>query len=291
MEPCSGDDFAARQVCGRTLARFAAYLALGGVQASTVKKYVGHVKTLHHERFGVAFLQDLIQVKRVFEGLEAREAGNSERESRRKAPFTWGMFLKVLPVLLASESSADAELVVVLAVGISFLLRASELLPDGVTSHYLRRKDVLFGPLGSAGLPDWVTLNLRSSKMHRCRKLRSLGLDRDAVGVVSLLWSYHARTGDYRFAERPLFPTIKRSFLSVRLRQVASSLGMGEAHRLASHSLRRGGATSLLASGVEAHVVQRFGRWASDMWVETYAELQFDKQLALASCLEPRGDP
>ena len=87
----------------------------------------------------------------------------------------------------------------------------------------------------------------------------------------------------------PLFPTVTRRVLSLRLRELATSLGFGEGHRMASHSLRRGGATSLLASGVAPHVIQRFGRWASDMWVETYAELQFDQQLAMAVDLDPRA--
>ncbi len=53
LPPYRRDDFHIRQLHGRALARFAAFLALGTATAGTVKKYVGHVRALHHERFGV----------------------------------------------------------------------------------------------------------------------------------------------------------------------------------------------------------------------------------------------
>jgi hypothetical protein len=53
LAPCRRDDLHIRQQHGRALARFAAFLALGTATAGTVKKYVGHVRALHHERFGV----------------------------------------------------------------------------------------------------------------------------------------------------------------------------------------------------------------------------------------------
>jgi integrase len=284
LTPCRLDDLESRQLYGKRLARFAAFLAMGAVSAATVKKYVGHVRSLHHERFGVVFLDDLVLVQRVLEGLVAKEAlvGDSP-ESRRKAPFTWGMFRAIAQLL---QSPADAEFLTAVATGLGFLLRASELLPDGVTNHHLRRRDVVFGPRDLAETPLWVAINIRSSKVHKVRRLRALARSDDRIGVCRILWDWHQRSGGYARPADPLFPTISRGGLSARLRLLATSLGMGEARRLASHSLRRGGATSLLASGVPPHVIQRFGRWASDMWVDTYAELEFDQQLALAAALE-----
>jgi hypothetical protein len=198
----------------------------GGVGATTIAKYVGHIRSLHHERFGVVFLSGLVQVERVLEGLVNRERALPHRISGRKAPFTWGMFQRVAPGLLASSSLADLELVTVMAVGIAFLLRASELLSDGVTDHFLRRQDVIFGPI-SDGAPAWVTVNIRSSKMHKTRKHCSLARTSDPIGVVRILWSWHSRTGGYSSPSNPLFPTLKRSPLSLRLRELAATLCLG----------------------------------------------------------------
>ena len=290
LPTCRRDDLHIRQSHGRALARSAAFLALGTATAGTVKKYVGHVRALHHERFGVEYLDGLVHVQRVLEGLANREASlPSGPESRRKAPFTWGMFQQAAPILRQGCQPDDREMLVAIGVGLGFLLRASELLPDGKTLHFLRRQDVVFGPRVDEGVPLWVAVNIRSSKMHKTRKLRALAQTSDPVGVCRLLWEWHTHTGGYARPLDPLFPVVTRSRLSLRLRGLAAQLGMGDAHRLASHSLRRGGATSLLASGVPPHVIQRFGRWASAMWVDTYAELQFDRQLALATALE--GQP
>ena len=171
LEPCAVSDLGCRQRYGALLARFAAFLAMGGVGASTVAKYLGHVRSLHHERFGVEFLSGLVQVDRVLDGLANRERLRPTAASGRKAPFTWGMFQQVAPRLVESPLLADRELVTVIAVGIAFLLRASELLPDGLTHHHLRRKDVISArsPMGSPlGLPS-------TSDPRRCTSRGSPG--------------------------------------------------------------------------------------------------------------------
>ncbi len=71
---CRRDDLYVRQLHWRTLACFAAFLALVTATAGTVKKYAGHVRALHHEHFGVEYLDGLVHVKRVLDGLAARDS-------------------------------------------------------------------------------------------------------------------------------------------------------------------------------------------------------------------------
>ncbi len=102
---------------------------------------------------------------------------------------------QIVPALQLSPDPADAELLTVIGVGLGFLLRASELLPDGRTFHFLRRQDVIFGHVGDEGVPSWVAINIRSSNMHKTRKLRALAQMNNPVGVCRLLWDWYSRSG------------------------------------------------------------------------------------------------
>jgi hypothetical protein len=78
----------------------------------------------------------------------------------------------------------------------------------------------------------------------------------------------------------PLFPSFSRQKLSKVLKSLAVRLGYhGDECHFASHSLRRGGATSLLNAGVSCDYIQFLGRWKTDCWKQLYAKLLHETQL------------
>jgi hypothetical protein len=73
----------------------------------------------------------------------------------------------------------------------------------------------------------------------------------------------------------PLFEGVTSKQVSSFVKSLAIKLGYhGKKHDFASHSLRRGGATTLLNKNVPAAMIQLFGRWASSKWLSTYPLLQ-----------------
>ena len=75
---------------------------------------------------------------------------------------------------------------------------------------------------------------------------------------------------------------LRNFYQALDLKDLGVLLGIKDAKtKLASHSLRRGGATSLFNAGIDAMYIREWGRWSQDMWVTVYAQLSFDRQLEL----------
>ncbi len=52
--------------------------------------------------------------------------------------------------------------------------------------------------------------------------------------------------------------------------------------------MRRGGATTLAEHGsLAAYIIQKFGRWSSDMWMEIYQELTERSAQLLSAAFRP----
>ena len=58
---------------------------------------------------------------------------------------------------------------------------------------------------------------------------------------------------------------LSRAQVSDILKQAAATAGIPSA-RIASHSLRRGGASAFVAAEASDEAIQRFGRWTSDAY-------------------------
>ena len=128
----------------------------------------------------------------------------------------------------------------------------------------------LHEPLSAARL----SLALRGSKTDQARLgcVRSLQRtpgELDAVALVAGLLRFLSPV-ELSSPSTPLFSLdsgrpVSSSGVTGDLRAAAKSSGLDPA-RYATHSLRRGGATALVAAGVNPETVRRFGRWLSDAW-------------------------
>ena len=119
-----------------------------------------------------------------------------------------------------------------------------------------------------------VSIALRGSKTDQARtgcvrSLKATGGPIDPVAAVRDLLGLYS-TLELASPQTPLFcldsgRPVSSLEITAELRAAAVALGL-EPSRYATHSLRRGGATALVAAGVESEVVRRWGRWLSDTW-------------------------
>ena len=209
----------------------------------------------------------------LIDGIRRRDAKNGRKVDRKMA-FTWA-HVKRTREFLNPYSSKDMQLYTALSTGVSFLLRSSVLLPG--TDHSLLRSSVRFRSV--LGALKAVTIVIHSSKTSRTPVSRTL-LHNGPQSTCQLLFNYLQRTKGA--PSSPLFAGLSYRMLNENLKSLGELMGIPNARcRLASHSLRRGGATSLFNHGIPPMFIREFGRWSQDMWVTVYAELSFDQQLAL----------
>jgi hypothetical protein len=131
---------------------------------------------------------------------------------------------------------------------------------------------------------DELTITVFSGKgsLHTCT--RSLKANPESpTCAVRWLKNLHAvllknnaapnpRDSLYRKADGKV---LTRADLSAVLRAAAVSCGVVSS-KVASHSLRRGGASAYAAAGVPHHDIQKFGRWTSDgykVYITSYADV------------------
>jgi len=126
------------------------------------------------------------------------------------------------------------------------------------------------------GLKVRISLTLFSSKNKQETCTRTLtavpGGDKDCpvTNLLELFGAKTSRLGDTPAGESAVFElasgrALSRAQVSDILKQ-AATVARIPAARIASHSLRRGGASAYVAAGASDEAIQRFGRWTSDAY-------------------------
>ena len=126
-----------------------------------------------------------------------------------------------------------------------------------------------------AGQLTRISLTLFSSKnkQETCtRTLQAIPNDPDCpvANMLELFAASTAAFGKTPSRDAPVFGLEKGGVLTRRqisdiLKQAAATAKIPSA-RIASHSLRRGGASAFVAADASDQAVQRFGRWTSDAY-------------------------
>ncbi len=262
----------------RKLQRFVAYLTRKGLRAGTIKGYLNGIRQLHNLERGVDFVHLYPTPKLLVEGLATleRQVGITQK---RKCPFTWEMAVQVAQRSNLSNP-LQRELVTAILCGVGFLLRASEFVRCDNTTFHLQRKDVVLAWKDGALLS--VTITVKQSKTDRTPVPLTLPHTGEWFSVPMMLHRYCKVCHHDAKSAAPLFPTLTRKVLSQGIADWAMKLGvLDTGHGFASHSLRRGGATTLLNKGVPETTIQVFGRWKTDIWKGLYARLSYESQLVL----------
>jgi hypothetical protein len=235
---------------------------------STLKKYLVSVAFAHSLRgLPSPTSSDRVLLKRMVKA-HRRWRGVATKQKR---PITVAL-LHLFHEHVSGPSLEHRVLWAVMCVGVHGMARLGELLPDVRvhSSRVLRHSAVTF--LSSTQ----AIIRLHSSKTDPNAKgsvlrLFATGDVTCPVAALQAIW----REPKVGVPDGPLFATTRaqltrREFI-VSLRRVVGLTEqkhkIGLQRRLfAGHSLRRGGATSLMLRGVPNGVIQLLGRWASDAY-------------------------
>ncbi len=179
----------------------------------------------------------------------------------------------------------------------SFLLRISEAVQTPEKSSYLRQGDVRF----AFGATNKVTIGLRDTKTEFDRLVERSLPNVSSTDVYSMMldrWhinNAHALEHGYSDEQRDAMPFINVDGLPLSrmdvVRAVHDTLSdattlkehpeFPDANNYSTHSFRKGGATAMLAAGVDIATIKYLGRWRSMAWL-IYASVT-DASLARAA--------
>ena len=197
----------------------------------------------------------------------------------RKVPVTPRMLAWLRAYLQGSNRPAEEKAAVwaSICLGWFYMLRASEYLPGidalNAPARVLRGSDLDFfrdGKKCSVFEADSLAVQLRDSKGDQFGRgqVRLQHATGDVICPVKALQE-HAKLNPHWLQDSGL-PVcawqgvgVSREGISEALRLAAVALGY-PAHLVASHSLRKGGATAMLAVTSDVETVKRFGGWKSD---------------------------
>jgi hypothetical protein len=191
--------------------------------------------------------------------------------------------LELIISYLDTETPVGAILASALTLGFWFLLRSIEYLAADCGEFDAARSltwgDLVLRDLAGEVIPlskmaqaVELTITVYSGKgsLHTCT--RSLRQNRESptctLKWLKNLYRVKVMSGQVPRAGQSLFlkpdgSVLTRAGISEILKVAAVSCGV-RASRVASHSLRRGGASAYAAAGVPHADIQKFGRWTSD---------------------------
>ena len=265
----------------RRLSFFVTYLDRRKIQADTISGHVNAVFKMHERLFFHDVLRHHRFHRLLIDGIRNcnKRAG---KVVKRKAPFTWEMVSQTRG-FLNPYNFQDARMYAAIKTGVGFLLRASELLPG--TRHSLRRDSVRFQ--WGKGRVTAVTVIIHSSKTSNNPVSKTLA-NNGPDSVCRVLFDFLSTTKGH--PTDPLFAGLSYRKFNEDLKDLGVLMKVMNARQvLASHSLRRRGATSLFNAGVSATYIREWGRWSRDMWVTVSAQLSFDLQLELTKAFPGVG--
>jgi len=190
-------------------------------------------------------------------------------------------------MLLDPKKLSHANIIAAFAYGLGLMGRASEYLADGKKPG-MRMQDLTFRTDTNAVIahktlraqPTLLTsvteisFHISCGKNKNVDSTRSLPRSRRALcaveAVINLLLVFYRDRGSLPVHDAPLFlkpsgKPLHRRDISAWLKAGAKAAGLPPA-RFSSHSLRKGGASYMAATGVPDEVIQRFGRWSSDCY-------------------------
>lgn len=211
----------------------------------------------------------LPRLKRVVRGISRK----CSRQKRQRLPLTTDKLNELIPWLRAVVGNrVDAACIeACLDLGVYGLLRIGEMTAPTTTSRkatkHLNVGDVEFIP--SWENPVFMDLNIKVSKpdiYRRGQRIRIAANHGPSCPVQAMKRWLTIRGREDK--DGALFKMrggryLTRNILQRQLRAALTKAGH-PGHAYSTHSLRSGGATSLICAGFDGALVQIFGRWASD---------------------------
>ena len=210
------------------------------------------------------------QYNKAIRGLKNEEK-SCRRKTKRKRALTVDMLNKAT-TLKPAKTVRQKAMYTAIRLAICFLLRVCELVKVKRSNHHLRANDVSISY--KHGAPHMLSITIPSSKASAEPKTLHLSATYNPTCIVAL-------TADYLEKAKlkptgPLFPGLTPRRIAKEISNMAVILGFDPLD-FGTHSLRRGGTTTLASEGmINEYIIRHFGRWSSKMWEQVYQELTLE---------------
>jgi integrase len=265
------------------LCMFVAFM-LSKVQVTTIRSYLAAIYSWHVDAGIYLPVYTFLKLKRTIKGAEKLVP---PRAVRRAAPVTMEAVRRIAAII-NPRTFDDVVFMAIATLATAGLFRLGELVAKKVK-----------GP----AVLLWCNVAVKGSEVEvLLPKSKTDQLGRDGPVVVAAngtvacprRWLKAMRKLPGYPKAGPVFVNEKgklvtREWVIRRLNQFMERVGL-YANRYSGHSFRRGGATSLAASGVPDRIISQLGRWRSATYqiytVATKDQLaQAQMQMALSPCL------
>ena len=239
----------------------------------------------HTIELGYNPLQDYTHYNKLLMGMKNEEK-DRRRRTRRKKAFTVAMLNKAAPPS-AAKTVREKALLTAIRLGLCFLLRVCEIVKVKRSKHHLLARDVRITT--KHGLPHRLYITIPSSKTSKEPKTLSLKATYNPTCIVALMADYLAKTT--LLPDGPLFPGLTPRRIAKEISRMAEILGYDPLD-FGTHSIRRGGTTTLASEGnINEYIIRHFGRWSSSMWEQVYQELTLESITIISNKLSSVASP
>lgn len=265
---------------------FTTYLFSLNLHCDTIINYCSAVRHYFREKnFDLSIFEHFSVVSFRLAMINQFWRTNQSRHSY-KLPFSWVLIKHCFHPSIDDGSPVSKDINFAIILAYHLFLRGSEFLPRHKkgTNHFLKASGFYFHfGTSTASVFAWQTNDLRL-RLQRLEWPSALGgiipsskTDQHGVGfkfffpaeafvalpdhlkLTRLALVYCVRSG--LSARDPLFPSLRGSLLSRRMKLVACHFHLDQS-RISLHCLRVAAATALYAAGVQDSCILRFGRWA-----------------------------
>jgi hypothetical protein len=246
----------------------------------TIKGYLAGLQ-FYLRQFGQVNWDHYVRMHRLLGGVKRTKGVNQ----RVKRPVTLPM-LALWHARHPDPTSEQRCVHVAALFGVLGMLRRSNLVPGAVDGlarpRHLTRKDIVFDPTLYA-----LKLTIRYSKTLQFQEKRHeiwIAGERGAVLDPVKIWLDYVALHPTLRPDQPAFvfgdpsgyTALGYKGLAAGVKQLCADLGL-DPRDYATHSLRRGGASAALASGLAPYFTMYQGDWASDSYLKYYEVRTQDK--------------
>jgi hypothetical protein len=224
---------------------------------------------------------DNIQLKNFLKGLH--RADKTHRKRPKRVPITIWALAKFVRLISYSEMLVFAAVVV----GFHGLFRASEIVAKVASKPYLLRKHISI-------FKDYFIVHLVRSKTDTFDAGVDVTIYATGGPLCPLRWiQIMLDRAPLKNPDAPVFQRangrpITYNILQSFIKKLCAKAGLNSS-RYSTHSLRIGGATTLMALGFSADTVKELGRWKSIAY-QTYIRLPDDIRQKVSKSLRSAAE-
>ena len=269
------------------LMEFVAFLGKRGLDYQTCRAYLLSVGRQFLTEVGHIQISRHIRPMLCVSGLE-RMQGEGRIQPKKETPaMTIEILRRGIEALKRMFGGVEAtRMKAIICVGITFMLRISEIVESQGTRHQLRWNGVEFMQYDTKEVgarPRAMRIMIRSSKRDKAPMWRRLGATWSVVCPVRAMYEYKQAIEGMKvevmkdgnlFGRIGMLKEAKGEEVKRAIQGIAKVAGVeGRVEDFTTKSMRVGGVTTMTdKDDVKGHLVEKHGRWKSKTWNKVYSK-------------------